>query len=302
MTSSSDDSDELHEEVLGHIIGGIMSCATSIVMRKRKLLALYPQQDRDLVLDVDDDDEREEEPRVKRKRRSPQWFPLNFDSVTFQHHFRITRSRFELLQAAIADSYHARASRRGRHVKCTVTKGLLMCLHHMAAGANYRAVAHRFGESKASAWRAIARCRKAIVALKNDWITWPKTEANRTSVAAGMSGLGGINRCLGAVDATQIPFKPTTDVDWLAANRKQYISTVLHAICDHRTRFTNILAGMYGSQHDAQILRFSSVCLRQMDPQNEDKPIPPGYYVVGDASYPLLDWLLTPEPVEKSAE
>uniref|UniRef100_K7EX09 DDE Tnp4 domain-containing protein n=1 Tax=Pelodiscus sinensis TaxID=13735 RepID=K7EX09_PELSI len=81
-------------------------------------------------------------------------------------------------------------------------------------------------------------------------------------------------------------------------NRKGYCSIVLQALVDHRGHFLDVYVGWSVRAHDSRILRNSGLFHRPKAgtyfPRWEltvgDVPMP--IYVVGDAAYSLLPWLM----------
>ena len=70
-------------------------------------------------------------------------------------------------------------------------------------------------------------------------------------------------------------------------NRKGYHSFILQAVYREDMQFTHVVAGNVGSCHDARVLRKSDLW--------ENGPGKCGQaHIIGDAAYPLIEWLMTP--------
>lgn len=107
----------------------------------------------------------------------------------------------------------------------------------------------------------------------------------------------------GAIDGCHIPI--ITPQVHLADyyNRKGFYSVVLQAVVDHKYCFTDVCIGWLGRVHDARILDNSSLNTRaqvgtlfpldKVEITNETRvPV----LIIGDAAYPLFNWLMKPYP------
>jgi len=133
----------------------------------------------------------------------------------------------------------------------------------MAHGGSYLSVGHQFGFKKQTGWRSIRRVRDLIASLVPMFVTPPTSEDEIKSVVQGFSDLGGpiaFRNVLGAGDGSHVPFLPTRDQKKNAANRKGYISLIMHAVCDSHMRMWDINIGAYGSQSDSMVLQHSTLC------------------------------------------
>jgi hypothetical protein len=71
-------------------------------------------------------------------------------------------------------------------------------------------------------------------------------------------------------------------------------SIVLHAVVDSRMRFIHVDAGWAGSTHDARVFRHTTLVAEQLSRIEPFRPIPAGFYLLGDRAYPLASFMLTP--------
>ena len=101
--------------------------------------------------------------------------------------------------------------------------------------------------------------------------------------------------CVGAIDGIGIEIKKPSLFDTLYPlqyrNRKSFFSINCQAMCDSELRFTWCNMQSPGGTHDS--LAWASSSLAQ---KLKKKPLPHGYYIVGDDAYTHSDWMMTPYP------
>lgn len=101
-----------------------------------------------------------------------------------------------------------------------------------------------------------------------------------------VSGVPGV---VGCIDGTYIAVRcPAKKLRSTYVNCHQYPSIALQAICDNKKRFLDVTIGHLSKVHDARVFWTSSFANRL--------PMICGteYHMLGDAAYPLREYLLTP--------
>lgn len=163
---------------------------------------------------------------------------------------------------------------------------------YLATVTPIRVVADRFNVTESCVYNVTRRVCKAIADRSNEFIIWHV--GNRMKrVVASFHEMKRIPGVIGLIDGTHIRFlKPKEDPDSYI-NRKKYHSILLQGICDHELLFTNINCGYPGSVHDGRVLRNSQIFQATENARNQNI-FPNGTYLLGDAAYPCLDWLITP--------
>eukprot|EP01018_Ginkgo_biloba_P006712 Gb_15872 [translate_table: standard] len=114
----------------------------------------------------------------------------------------------------------------------------------------------------------------------------------------------GLPNYCGEIDAMHITITKPYGVDCADYyNRKQSYSIIFQGVCDTNRRFLDVFCGFLGLVHDSRILQNSSLykCAEDKDILH-GKPIymnfgfKVGQYLLGDAGYPCLPWLIVPFP------
>ncbi|KAH7970587.1 hypothetical protein HPB49_011451 [Dermacentor silvarum] len=102
--------------------------------------------------------------------------------------------------------------------------------------------------------------------------------------------LSGVPGVIGCIDGTYINIRcPARKVRSTYINRHNDISMTLQAVCDHEKRFLDVTVGNPSKMHDAKTYRNSRLAARL--PQICASG---NYHILGDAAYPLRQYLLTP--------
>ncbi|XP_062179919.1 protein ALP1-like isoform X1 [Phragmites australis] len=197
-------------------------------------------------------------------------------------------------------TYGFRNFRFGDKTILGVEDQVVVALMRLTSGESLQNIGMWFGMNHSAisniTWRFIESMEEhAICHLK-----WPSPEEMGT-IKVKFEKIYGLPNCCGAIDTTHILMcssaQPNSKV-WLDNENKN--SMVLQAVVDADMRFRDIVSGWPGSMDGSCILRtsgFYRLCEKgiRLDEQME---LPGGSvvreYIVGDASYPLLPWLMTP--------
>ncbi|PIK59044.1 putative nuclease HARBI1 [Apostichopus japonicus] len=139
----------------------------------------------------------------------------------------------------------------------------------------------RFGVSQSTYHNVCCRVAEAIVTDGMPrLVSWPVSDASKRAVSEGFRRIGRLPNTLGAVDGTHIRITAPREFP-------QSYSMQLQGVCTRNVLFIHVLTGWPGSVHDGRVFRNCSL-------MGNDNKFPPGYYLLGDYAYPLLQYLITP--------
>ena len=97
----------------------------------------------------------------------------------------------------------------------------------------------------------------------------------------------GIPNIIGAIDGSHIPCCPDKRNQKSYFNRKSFYSIILSAVVDARGLFMCADVGFPGRMSDSKVLRYCPLYRNAMRIFGDL-----GYYIYGDAAYPLRRWIL----------
>ncbi len=222
-------------------------------------------------------------------------------------HYRMSRETFDFICRTV--NGHLVKQQTNMRATIPVEKRVAVGLWWLANGGSYRSIGQVFGISRSIVCRITKDFVGALVHLRDEFICWPKTpEACARSVST-FRNLSPLPNVFGAIDGTHVeitaPERSTVDF----FNRKQRYSIGCQGVCDGSLKFLSMSAGYPGSVHDSRILRNSWVFrdasrghilttpVFQLNQSTKIKP-----YLLGDAAYPLSEWLIKPFPQVKDID
>jgi hypothetical protein len=203
----------------------------------------------------------------------------------FKSHFRLTRETFQSTCQRLSQTEEFN---KLKGPTPNVEKDLLMFLWYIGNLKSYRSMADRFGTSKGSFHLVAKRMSSALAGIMPEVIKWPNTQADFIETSREFSEKSQFQNVVGAIDGCHIQIKALHHQPNAYYNRKIYHSIVLLGCCNAKMEFNYVWTGNPGSTHDAPVLRSSDLF------QNSNVKIPPGYYLLGDSAFPILEWLITP--------
>lgn len=182
----------------------------------------------------------------------------------------------------------------------------ILATFHFYATGSYQLSAgqgHTFAISQPCMSRCVNEVTNTIYEhLVPTWITFPRTENERTRIKNLFMEKFNFPRCLGAIDCTQIAIiGPPEEYPALPYFcRKGFYSINCQIIVSSDLKILNINARFPGSTHDAAIWQASAIKTIMEDLfVREDNSL-----LIGDSGYPLQPFLLTPfeNPEDNSPE
>ena len=253
--------------------------------------------------------QQQQRPRRKRKMvwvhpRPQFWFEQmlvnQYEDHLWQEHFRMTRQTFEYICCLVAPDLVRQDTNMRKSIP--VRKRVAIALWRLATGETYRSTGLTFGQGRSTALTMRDQFCAALLPRANEFIKFPRTEAETRRAMEGFAVLSDFPQIVGAIDGSHIPIKRPVEHPNNYYNRKSFHSLVLQGIADADGRFIHVSTGYAGSIHDARVLRLSSLPrkvddgeilqspVRRIGRQNV-KPL-----LVGDPAYKLTTWCMKPYP------
>ncbi|XP_057681077.1 uncharacterized protein LOC130909040 [Corythoichthys intestinalis] len=177
---------------------------------------------------------------------------------------------------------------------------IAVALWKLATNSDYRSIGHIFGIGLSTACDCLREfCSAVEEVLLPEVLKMPSLDKMKEH-AQYFEQRWGLPQCIGAVDGSHIPILAPQQYHTEYFNRKGWYSIVLQAVVDGRGLIWNAYTGQPGSLHDARVLRLSALWelaergrvfsqeYMSVGGQNV------GYYIIGDAAYPLKSWLMKP--------
>ena len=171
----------------------------------------------------------------------------------------------------------------------------VMCtLRYYATGSFQRAGGDIIGISQPSVSRIVNRVSRFICLRGSHAIRFPITREQQRVIIEGFYRATQFPNTVGCVDGSLVRIKAPPVDEHVYVCRKQYHAINVQGVCDHRMRFTNIVARWPGSTHDAFI--WSNSALGQLCANGQVDG-----HLLGDSAYPQRPYLMTPVPNARNA-
>lgn len=231
-----------------------------------------------------------------------------YDDGTWRRFFRVGKETFSWL----CEKLRSRLQCDGcpAQLPVSVEKKIALTLLRLSQPTgNWVSCADKIGMGASTGCNHFWIVINAIVDLLSYKISFPSTLQGLQPIIDGFFAKHAIPNLAGAIDCTHVfinrPFRGMDGQCYM--DRNNNFSIVAQAVVDSRLRFTDVFVGSAGSCHDARILNNSPFKLAV-----EDKRILQGDlvtvgdttfgpFILGDAGYPLLPWLITPLPTMPTA-
>lgn len=178
-----------------------------------------------------------------------------------------------------------------------------VALRRLSSGESLSTVGESFGMNQSTVSQVTWRFVESMEERGLHHLCWPTTETEMEDIKSKFQKIRGLPNCCGAIDITHImmtlPTMDSMDDVWLDCEKN--CSMTLQAIVDPEMRFRDIVTGWPGSLSDASLLRSSNFFRLSEEGKRlngEKMELSQGIelreYIIGDAGFPLLPWLLTP--------
>jgi hypothetical protein len=174
------------------------------------------------------------------------------------------------------------------------------------SGETQNVIGTTVGMEESTVWQVTWSFVEAIMELARHHLEWPDTDEMR-KIKSRFDKIHGLPNCCGVLHRTHIKISPSPEPNneiWLN-NEKNY-SIVLQVVVDSVLRFRSALT-VPGSYTGSTILEYSDIfklCEKgeflngtKMKVSSDGPEV--GEYIIGDATNPLLPWLITPYQLEE---
>ena len=175
------------------------------------------------------------------------WFEqlavTRFQDHLWREHFRVSRNTFEHICGLVGPELVRQNTILRQAI--SVEKQVAVALWRLATGNSYRTVGLTFGIGRCTAMNLKDEFCTALLRRANDFIKFPKTEAETRQSVQESHG-------------SHIPIKAPKEDPNEYVNRKSFHSIVLQGVTDANGKFLHVSTGYAESIHDARVLRMSS--------------------------------------------
>lgn len=218
-----------------------------------------------------------------------QTVPL-FTDLRYRRAFRVSRSIFSYLVDNLSPSLMDPLHFGGRQ-SIRPDKKIAMFLKYLGSKETVLDISQLFGVAESSFIKARRQVTDAISDnLLNTIIQWPNPiEYPNIAEDFHRKDISNFPNVIGALDGCHIPISTPYDNPNAYYNRKKFHSVILQAVCREDLRFTDVCVGSPGRMHDARVLRSSELWDSGINKCQQGR-----FHILGDAAYPLSNWLLTP--------
>ncbi|WOL14406.1 nuclease HARBI1 [Canna indica] len=226
------------------------------------------------------------------------------EDEAFKYFFRVSKKTFEYICSLVRQDLVSRPPSGLINIEgrlLSVEKQVAIAMRRLASGESQVSVGAAFGVGQSTVSQVTWRFIESMEERARHHLRWPdadRMEHTKTKLEAAF----GLPNCCGAIDATHIimtlPAVESSD-DW--CDQESNYSMFLQGVVDQELRFLDIVTGWPGSMTVSRLLKcsgFFKLCESgkrlngplKMSAQNSEIK----EFIVGDATYPLLPWLMTP--------
>jgi hypothetical protein len=231
------------------------------------------------------------------KDRSRDWWDKcsspDYPEEDFRRAFRMGRETFDMICEALGSAVAKEDTMLRAAIP--VRQRVAVCIWRLATGEPLRLVSKRFGLGISTCHKLVLEVCAAIKSvLMPRFLQWPD-EAAAARFKDSFERTSGVPGVVGAMYTTHIPIiAPKISVAayfnrrHTERNQKTSYSITLQGVVGPDGAFTDVCIGWPGSMPDDQVLEKSMLHQRAAAGMMRDS------WLVGGASYPLMDWVLVP--------
>ncbi|XP_030074771.1 protein ANTAGONIST OF LIKE HETEROCHROMATIN PROTEIN 1 [Microcaecilia unicolor] len=237
-------------------------------------------------------------PSIRRSNWWEQVVMKEFGPRDWLERFRMSKDTFFY----VCGQLQPKLCRHASHLQpsFSVEKKVAVALWRLATNTEYRVICFLFGMNQSMVHKCVkAVCQAIVSLLKPLYLQQPK-EQELDNMARIFNARWGFPHCIGALGSLHVALTVPSQCSTDYRNSRCWHSVVLQATVDGLGKFWDLCAGFPGSMENSIILQNSYLweLVREgslfPEPPRPFLGVPLKYVLLGDASYPLQDWLLKP--------
>lgn len=185
----------------------------------------------------------------------------------------------------------------------TLYDQVAVALRRLGSGESLVSVGDSLGLNHSTVSQVTWRFVESMEERALQHLRWPSTETEMIAIKSKFEKVQGLPNCCGVIDVTHItmclPLSEPSSNLWLDHEKKH--SMVLQAIVDPDMRFRDIVTGWPGTMKDSLVFEssdFFKLCGKGERLNGKKMKLHGGSeigeYIIGDAGYPLLPYLIVP--------
>ncbi|KAJ7946070.1 Harbinger transposase-derived nuclease [Quillaja saponaria] len=210
---------------------------------------------------------------------------------SFKNSFKMSSSTFEWLSGLLEPLLECRDPVGLLPLNFSAGIRLGIGLFRLANGCEYSKISKQFGVSESAARFCVKQLCRVLCTNFRFWVAFPSPNELK-SVSDGFESISGLPNCCGVIASAgfNIVNKEKSCEDSIAAQ----------IVVDSTSKILNIVAGFHGNQSNLNVLKSSTLYKDVKEGRLLNSPpvfvngVAINQYLIGDAGYPLLPWLMVP--------
>ncbi|XP_052558192.1 uncharacterized protein LOC128090143 isoform X2 [Tympanuchus pallidicinctus] len=192
------------------------------------------------------------------------------------------------------------------HPTLPLEKRVAVALWHLATNVEYQTLSPLFGVGPSTVQTCVREVSYAVVLLLKPLYLRLPDEKELENMVRIFRTRWGFPHCIGALDSLHIPINPPLRLSADYCNGQGWHSILTQATVDGLGQFWDVSTAFPGSMENSAVLESSSLWV--LAKEGRLCPNPPKdfmgkaqkYVLLGDATYPLQDWILKPYQEDES--
>uniref|UniRef100_A0A8C0U5S1 Protein ANTAGONIST OF LIKE HETEROCHROMATIN PROTEIN 1-like n=1 Tax=Cyanistes caeruleus TaxID=156563 RepID=A0A8C0U5S1_CYACU len=181
---------------------------------------------------------------------------------------------------------HGRFGARGTQHRNRKNGQVAVALWHLATNVEYQTLSPLFGVGPSTVQSCVREVSYAVVLLLKPLYLRLPDEKELENMVRIFCTRWGFPHCIGALDSLHIPIHPPLRLTADYCNGQGWHSILTQATVDGLGQFWDVSTAFPGSMENSAVLESSSLWHFMGKAQK--------YVLLGDATYPLQDWILKP--------